>query len=84
MGYQKDVLEDAIHDIFYRMCRSPHKLKKIEKLKLYLFSALKNQLVNIHKSTVKKNSTTEIQEFNFIVKIDSLHLLIEEEEREDQ
>lgn len=80
MGYQKDVLEDAIHDIFYRMCRSPHRLKKIEKLKLYLFSALKNQLVNIQKATSKK-STTEIQEFNFSVKIDSLYILIEEEER---
>lgn len=80
MGYQKDVLEDAIHDIFYRMCRSPHRLKKIEKLKLYLFSALKNQLVNIQKAT-SKNSTTDIQEFNFTVKIDSLCMLIEEEER---
>lgn len=80
MGFHKDVLEDAIHDIFYRMCRSPHRLKKIEKLKLYLFSALKNQLVNIQKASSKK-STTEIQEFNFSVKIDSLYILIEEEER---
>lgn len=80
MGYHRDVLEDAIHDIFYRMCRSPHRLKKIEKLKLYLFSALKNQLVNVGKAT-SKNSTTDIQEFNFTVEIDSLHILIEEEER---
>lgn len=80
MGYKKDVLEDAIHDIFYRMCRSPRRLKKIENLKLYLFSALKNQLVNIYKSKAK-NPTTDIQEFNFTVKIDALHVLIAEEER---
>lgn len=80
MGYQKDVLEDAIHDVFYRICRSPHKLKKIEKIKLYLFKSLKNQLLNISKSTVK-NSTADIQEFNLTVRIDSLHLLIEEEEQ---
>jgi RNA polymerase sigma factor (sigma-70 family) len=80
MGYNRDILEDAIHDIFYRMCRSPHRLRKIEKLKIYLFSALKNQLVNIHKAA-SKNTTTDIQEFNFSVEIDSLHILIEKEER---
>lgn len=80
MGFRKDVLKDAIHDIFYQMCRSPHRLKTIENPRLYLFSALKNQLININKAGVK-NFSTDFHEFNFTVDVDSLHILIEEEER---
>ena len=36
--------------------------------------------MNIHKAA-SKNTTTDIQEFNFSVEIDSLHILIEKEER---
>lgn len=80
MGYQKEVLEDAIHDIFYKLCLSPQMLKQINELKFYLFSALKNRLLNINKSTARY-VTTDIPEFNLSVKTDSLHLLIEAEEQ---
>lgn len=80
MGYQKEVLEDAIHDVFYKLCRSPQMLKQITELKFYLFRALKNRLLNIDKSTAKY-ITTDLPEFNLTVKTDSLHQLIEAEEQ---
>lgn len=80
LGYQKDVLEDAIHDLFYKLCRSPYMLKQVEDLKFYLFRALKNRLLNIQKSTAKY-VTTDIPEFKLSVKTDSLNLFIEEEEQ---
>lgn len=80
MGYQKEVLEDAIHDLFYKLCRSPHLVKQVKELKLYLFRALKNRLVNIQKSTAKY-VTTDFPEFKLAVNTDSLHRLIEEEEQ---
>ncbi len=80
MGYKKEVLEDAIHDLFYKLCRSPHLIKRVKELKLYLFRALKNRLVNIYKSKAKY-VTTDLPEFKLAVNTDSLHLLIEEEER---
>lgn len=78
MGYQKEVLEDAIHDVFYKLCRSPRLLKQITELKFYLFRALKNRLLNIDKS-VEKHVT--VNEFDISIKTDSLHLLIEAEEQ---
>jgi RNA polymerase sigma factor (sigma-70 family) len=80
MGYQKEVLEDAIHDVFYKLCLSPKMLKNVSELKFYLFRALKNQLLNINKST-SKFVITDIPEFKLSVKADSLHLLIEAEEQ---
>lgn len=80
LGYQKDVLEDAIHDLFYKLCRSPYILNKVEDLKFYLFRALKNRLLNIQKSTAKY-VITDIPEFKLSIKTDSLNLLIEEEEQ---
>lgn len=80
MGYHKEVLEDAIHDVFYKLCRSPQMLKQITELKFYLFRALKNRLLNIDKSTAKY-VTTDLPEFNLSIKTDSLHLLIEAEEQ---
>lgn len=80
MGYKKEVLEDAIHDLFYKLCRSPNMLNQVNELKFYLFRALRNRLINIDKST-SKFVTTETPEFNLSVKTDSLHLLIEAEEQ---
>ena len=80
LGYRKDVLEDAIQDLFYKLCRTPQLLRQVGELKFYLFRALKNRLLNISKSTANL-VTMELPEFKLATKEDSLHLLIEEEDR---
>lgn len=50
LGFKKDVVMDAIHDVFCRLAENEGALKDVSNIKSYLFSCLKNRLLDIHKS----------------------------------
>ncbi|MFR7824006.1 MAG: RNA polymerase sigma factor [Odoribacter splanchnicus] len=80
LGFDDDCLKDAIHDIFCKLYADRKLVKDIGNFKSYLFRALKNHLLNdLQKDT--RNTSLERQEREFVLKVNVLDTLIEEEER---
>lgn len=49
LGFDRDVVMDAIHDVFFKLCSNEEALGKVENLKFYLLRSLKNNLINVYK-----------------------------------
>lgn len=81
MGFDDDCLKDAIHDLFCKLYTDRKLVKSIGNLKSYLFRALKNHLLNDLQKNMK-NISLEYSERDFILEVNVLDSLIEEEERE--
>ena len=80
LGFDRESLKDAIHDIFCKMYANPGLVKDINNFKSYLFRALKNHLLNdLQKNT--KNTSLEQEKNDFSIKVTVLDELIEDEER---
>ena len=79
LGFEQEILKDAIQDIFYVFYIQKKQLTEIKNLKYYLFKMLKNRLLDIYKSAsmTKELNSSEI---NFTIKTTILDDLIEEEE----
>ena len=80
LGVPKDVLEDAIQDVFYYIYTHRQLLLQVESLNYYLISALKNRILKINKNDFP---TTNIEEQTNVIELEanSLESLIEEEEQ---
>ena len=50
LGFDKEIVMDAIHDVFLKLSIDNTILLKANNIKFYLFRALKNKLVDIHKA----------------------------------
>lgn len=50
LGFKKDVVMDAIHDVFCRLAENDSVLRDVANIKSYLFRCLKNRLLDIYKS----------------------------------
>ena len=76
----KDVLEDAIQDVFYYIYTHRQLLLQVENLNYYLISSLKNRILKINKNDLP---TTEFEEQTCMIELEanSLESLIEEEEQ---
>lgn len=85
LGFEREVVKDAIHDIFVKVTTDNDKLEEISHIKFYLFRSLKNRLLDIHKSKKEHidleyiDSTREMP-FNMEVNVEEL--MIEQEERQ--
>ncbi len=81
LGFDRDTLKDAIHDVFYKIYTSQESWENIRSLKSYLFKSLKNRLINMIKS---ENDLVNIQQenLNFTVKVTALDELIKNEDRD--
>lgn len=55
LGFDAELSKDAIHDLFYNLYTSKHKLQHVENIEIYLFVSLKNRLYTVS----KKEKTTE-------------------------
>lgn len=55
LGFDAELSKDAIHDLFYNLYTSRHKLQHVENIEIYLFVSLKNRLYTVS----KKEKTTE-------------------------
>lgn len=90
LGFDEQVAMDAIHDVFYKLCinSTPASLEEITNMKLYLFRALQNRLIDIQRTnreyTGILSSDEEIREnMSFRLNVTVEDELIEEEDREE-
>jgi RNA polymerase sigma factor (sigma-70 family) len=91
LGFDEHIVMDAIHDVFYKLCinSTPTSLEEITNMKLYLFRALKNRLIDIMQRTNKKY--TEIlscgedvhEKMSLRLNVTVEDELIQEEDREE-
>ncbi|MDO5665134.1 MAG: RNA polymerase sigma factor [Bacteroidia bacterium] len=49
LGFNKEVVMDAIHDVFCKLCIDENTFFSITNIKFYLFRSLKNRLLDIYK-----------------------------------
>lgn len=85
LGFEKDTVLDAVHDVFAKLASDEKTLREIENVKFYLFRSLKNRLFDITKTFKPHLSLSEIDTakgapFNMRVTIEDL--FIDEEERQ--
>ena len=85
LGFKKEIVMDAIHDLFCKLAEDLDILNNIVNVKLYLFKSLKNRLLDILKS---KQKIVEIKidiekedelTFNFHINFDDE--IVDEEDR---
>lgn len=88
LGFEKEVVKDAIHDVFYKFVSDKIKIEDISNPKFYLFRSLKNRLYDIHKSSKAHIGIDEIHiietpnlPFNFAVNFENAFIEKEEQVR---
>ncbi len=84
LGFEKEVVKDAIHDVFCKFSTMDDKLISLDldSIKYYLFKSLKNRLLDIYKSQRKTIELANIDTpipFNINVTVEDS--LIDEEEQ---
>ncbi|HZH73999.1 MAG TPA: sigma-70 family RNA polymerase sigma factor [Mariniphaga sp.] len=82
LGGEKEVVKDAIQDIFLKVYFEEKKYSSVDHFKYFLLKSLKNRLYNFYKSKAV-SSTTDISEevLNFSITTTVLDKIIEEEDR---
>jgi RNA polymerase sigma factor (sigma-70 family) len=80
LGFDRETLKDAIHDVFCKLYANKSFLKNIKSLKSYLFKSLRNRLINIQKSRTERIDI-DANEPRFSVKVTVLDELIRDEDR---
>lgn len=80
LGFEKELLEDAIQDVFYYLYTHRSSLKHVNNLTFYLLRSLKNRLLLINASKWK-TVDVDIHTIPSIVEINILDHLIEEEDK---
>ncbi|MDR0844476.1 MAG: sigma-70 family RNA polymerase sigma factor [Tannerella sp.] len=81
LGSEREMLKDAIQDVFYTFYVRKNQLTEVRNLKYYLFRMLKNRLLDMYKSTVHVNEAEPPEEMSFTIKTTILDELIAEEEK---
>jgi len=81
LGFDRDTLKDAIHDVFCKIYTTKECWENIKSLKLYLFKSLKNRLLNILKAETYTIDIAQ-ENLNFSIKVTVLDELIRNEDRD--
>ncbi|MDR0332847.1 MAG: sigma-70 family RNA polymerase sigma factor [Dysgonamonadaceae bacterium] len=79
MGFSEQICMDAIHDVFCNLYVNK-KCEEILNIKYYLFSSLKNRLIDIYRSS-SKLSTFDIESLPFAVEVSILDTIIADDEQ---
>jgi RNA polymerase sigma factor (sigma-70 family) len=82
LGFSKELLEDAIQDVFVKLHFNRKQLKEVANLRFYLFRSLKNRLLDIQKAAME-TSQIDHYELKFSIKTTILDELIAEEDKMD-
>lgn len=83
-GFDREIIMDAIHDVFYRLSLNNSHLKNVDNVKFYLYRSLRNRLFDIAK-TQKESlyediyALTQYLPFNIDITVEDS--IINEEER---
>lgn len=80
LGFEREVIKDAIQDTFLKFYLNRNQLKAIVSLKYYLYRMLKNRLLDIYKSTYKEKDMDPAG-LPFLVEASIMDTIIEEEDR---
>lgn len=83
LGFDKETCQDAIHDVFFKLCMDQTKLDKIKNPRFYLLRALKNRLLDIHKQKrehIEFSPNDTIEELPFTIHVTIEDKLIQSEE----
>jgi len=75
LGFDKETIMDAIHDVFYKLGSNQQMLNDVLNIKSYLFKSLKNRLLDIYKGKkhdfeISDLSTLEEMPFNINVNVE--------------
>lgn len=87
LGFEKEMIMDAIHDIFCKIATDEETLQYISNIKFYLFKSLKNRLFDMlktrrqHVELSAMDNSLELP-FNIQVSIEREDRLIDKEEQE--
>lgn len=84
LGFAREIVKDAIHDIFIKITTDSDKLDNISNIKFYLFRSLKNRLLDIHKNQrehIDLENIDLLREIPFNIQVNVEDLMIEEEEQ---
>ena len=82
LGFEKEVLKDSIHDVFVKLYLNRKNLSEVRNLKYYLFRSLKNNLLDLLKSSVDTCNIEDYQ-YKFTIKWNVLNDLIAEEDKKE-
>ena len=75
LGFEKEVLKDAIQDVFVKLYLNRRSLSEVRNLKYYLFRSLKNNLLDMLKVSVDTCSIDDYQ-YKFTIKWNILNELL--------
>lgn len=84
LGFKREVVEDAIHDVFVKIAMEEQSLNDVSNIRFYLFRSLKNRLLDIHKRQRPHTAIEEMDpsaEIPFNIDVNVEDLLIEQEEQ---
>lgn len=80
LGYRRDVLRDAIQDVFLNLLQNRDSLKEVSNIKFFLLRSLKNRLINIARD--KKHAVNiDDHEDQYSVRVTVLDQMIEDEKK---
>ena len=84
LGFEKEVIMDAIHDVFCKFAASEKLLQDVSNIKFYLFKSLKNRLYDIYKARKEyaELSAIDLQETPFNIQVTIEERLIGQEEQQ--
>ena len=68
LGFNKEILKDAIQDVFYKLYLNRASIKQIKNIKYYLFRSLKNRLLDICKTNVPTSDIAD-HEYDFVIQM---------------
>lgn len=80
LGFNREVLKDAVQDVFFKLYVNKNLLQGVQNIKYYLFRALRNRLLDIHKMTIPTHDIGEY-ELEFVIQPTIVDELIGEEDR---
>ena len=84
LGFEKEIVMDAIHDVFCRLAADKNILNEVSNTKFYFFKSLKNRLYDIYKSKREhiNLSAVDSQESPFNIHVTIEDKLINKEEQQ--
>ena len=84
LGFEKEVVMDAIHDVFCKFASCEKRAEDVLNIKFYLFKSLKNRIYDIYKAQKKYIglSTIDAQDAPFNIQVTIEDRLIDKEEQQ--
>ena len=80
LGFDREMVKDAVQEVFYKLHENKKHLGKLDGLKYYLLKMLKNHLLDMYRSEVD-TSDIDPYELTFSIKTTVLDELITQEEQ---